>query len=92
MIAKKITKTEWVDALLSDDYATWSRMGAEFLHDYYLDLALEFGETFYLDRAWIREVWSEYDVMDRALEDFPSLEDREHYVLDNGHVLVDTSY
>lgn len=92
MIAKKITKTEWVDTLLSDDDAAWSRMGAEFLYDYYLDVAREFGEAFYLDREWMRGIWSEYDIMDRALEDYPSLEDREYYVLDNGHVLVDISW
>ena len=56
-----LTKTEIVNLLRSDEYASWSLIACESLADYYEDLENDTGEEIEFDRVAIRCEWSEFD-------------------------------
>lgn len=60
MIAQRLSRSEFIDELLSDPNSDYSHESADMLYDHYWDLAQETGETFYLDRVAIRCEWSEW--------------------------------
>lgn len=59
-----------------------------FLYEYYDQLSQEIGEPFYVDPVAIRCEWGEYASLHEARQDFDNLDETEHYVIENGVVLV----
>ena len=68
---KTISKYEFTECLLNDDYANWSYSGASALFEYLTELEEDTGEQIKFDRVAIRCDFSEYN----NLEDILSLYD-----------------
>ncbi len=57
MIKETLTESQFIDALMGDEYASWSYGACVALYDYYN----EFDEDIELDIVAIRCEWSEYE-------------------------------
>ena len=64
-----LSKTEAVDRLVADEFASWSYEGAEALVDYLEALEEDLGEDFYFDPIALRCDFSEYASREEAAED-----------------------
>lgn len=57
----EINEVQFVDRLLQDSNANWSRAGAEALYEYLTETEKESGEQLALDIVALRCEWHEYD-------------------------------
>lgn len=76
---KLVYEYEFVDALVSDEYASFSRQGAIALYHYLFD---NMGEEYLFDPVAIRCEWSEYENLKECLDnydDIDTLEDLEEH-------------
>ena len=66
---------EFINDLISDDYASFTREGAKELYEHLTDWEDMTGEVYDFDRVAIRCEWSEYESLEKCLEqyDFNSL-------------------
>lgn len=65
-ITQEITRTQFTDILLADEYASWSYKGAHALYDWLYDLSDGMGEDIDLDHVALRCEWSESNIDDLA--------------------------
>jgi hypothetical protein len=93
-IIQTVNKSQFIDNLLGDDYASWTYEEAGALFDYYEDYSDSTGEDVELDRVAIRCEWTRADSIGEVMEDYEdieSLEDLHDYAqvieLDNGALL-----
>ena len=77
-IIQTVNKSQFIDNLLADDYASWTYEDAEALFDYYEQFSDDVGEDVELDRVALRCEWTRADSIDEVIEDYDdinSLED-----------------
>ena len=64
---------EFINALVSDDYASFTREGAKELYEHLTDWEDMTGEVFDFDRVAIRCEWSEYESLEKCLEQYDDI-------------------
>lgn len=87
--AQPITFNQFVESLLSDEFANWSQLGATMLWNWYNDHEMtvpgwtDDNDTFCFDRVAMRCAWTEYNDINDAvvdagikLHDNPSFNDK----------------
>ena len=67
---KLVYEFEFVDALVSDEYASFSRQGAIALYHYLFD---NMGEEYLFDPVAIRCEWSEYENLKECLDNYDDI-------------------
>ena len=98
-IIQTVNKSQFIDNLLGDDYASWTYEEAEALFDYYEDYSDSTGEDVELDRVALRCEWTRADSIGEVMEDYDYINGMEDLVdnsfevieLDNG-VLLFTAF
>ena len=75
---------EFINDLISDDYASFTREGAKELYEHLTDWEEDTGEVYDFDRVAIRCEWSEYDSLEnnfinsiRKTHDMENIDDME---------------
>lgn len=76
-IIQTVNKSQFIDNLLADDYASWTYEDAEALYDYYEGFSEGTGEDVELDRVALRCEWTRADSIDEVIEDYDEIEDLE---------------
>ena len=76
-IIQTVNKSQFIDNLLADDYASWTYEDAGALYDYYEDFSEGTGEDVELDRVALRCEWTRADSIDEVIEDYDCIEDLE---------------
>ena len=74
---KLVYEYEFVDALMSDEYASFSRQGAIALYLYLFD---NMGEDYLFDSVAIRCEWSEYENLKECLDNYDDIDTLEDLV------------
>lgn len=74
---KLVYEYEFVDALVSDEYASFSRQGAIALYHYLFD---NMGEDYLFDSVAIRCEWSEYESLEKCLDNYDGIDTLEDLV------------
>ena len=77
-IIQTVNKSQFIDNLLADDYASWTYEDAGALFDYYEQFSDDMGEDVELDRVALRCEWTRADSIDEVIEEYDdinSLED-----------------
>ena len=64
---------EFINDLISDDYASFTREGAKELYEHLTDWEDMTGEVFDFDRVAIRCEWSEYESLEKCLEQYDDI-------------------
>ena len=85
-IIQTVNKSQFIDNLLADDYASWTYEDAEALFDYYEDLSEDLGEDVELDRVALRCEWTRADSIDEVIEEYDDIESLED-LQDNTQVI-----
>jgi len=80
-IIQTVNKSQFIDNLLADDYASWTIEDAGALYDYYEDFSEGTGEDVELDRVALRCEWTRADSIDEVVEDYDEIEDLEDLIL-----------
>jgi len=75
-IKTELTRTDFTDALLRDQYAGWSYEAAHALYYYYQELSEEIGEDIEFDAVSIRCDWNEYTLEEFA-QDYNNLKEED---------------
>ena len=70
---KTVSKYEFTEDLLNDDYANWSYSGASALFEYLTELEEDTGEQIEFDRVAIRCDFSEYDNLEDILSQYDNI-------------------
>ena len=83
-IITKVTKSQFIDTLMADEYASWRYEDCEALFDYYEDMSLDQGAPIELDRVAIRGEWSTASNFEQVMEEYDYIRSMED--------LVDSSY
>ena len=93
-IKTTVTENVFINDLLTDDFASWTREEAIALYNYYEDLSEDCGEDIELDRVALRCEWESAINIDEVIEVYSevnSLEDLTDHTqvieLDNGRLL-----
>ena len=68
-----VYENEFINDLISDDYASFSREGAKELYEHLTDWEEDTGEVYDFDRVAIRCEWSEYDSLEKCLEEYDTI-------------------
>ena len=76
-IIQTVNKSQFIDNLLADDYASWTYEDAGALYDYYEGFSEGTGEDVELDRVALRCEWTRADSIDEVIEDYDEIEDLE---------------
>lgn len=71
-IINTLTTTQVADALLQDDYASWSYAGAQALAEYLEEYSEAIGEDVELDVIGIRCEYSEYKTLEDLKNAYPT--------------------
>ena len=79
-IIQTVTKNQFIDNLMTDDYASWRYEDAEALFDYYEMYSEGTGEDVELDRVALRCDWTCADSIEEVVEDYDSIEDLEDLI------------
>ena len=79
-IIQTVNKSQFIDNLLADDYASWTYEDAEALFDYYEAYSEGTGEDVELDRVALRCEWTRADSIDEVIEDYDCIEDLEDLI------------
>ena len=79
-IIQTVNKSQFIDNLLADDYASWTYEDAEALFDYYEQFSDDMGEDVELDRVALRCEWTRADSIDEVIEDYDCIEDLEDLI------------
>ena len=93
-IIQTVNKSQFIDNLLADDYASWTYEDAEALFDYYEQFSDDMGEDVELDRVALRCEWTRADSIDEVIEDYDDinsledLQDRTQVIEHLGGVLL----
>jgi len=85
-IIQTVNKSQFIDNLLADDYASWTYEDAEALYDYYEQYSDDTGEDVELDRVALRCEWTRADSIDEVIEDYDDIESLED-LQDNTQVI-----
>ena len=85
-IIQTVNKSQFIDNLLADDYASWTYEDAGALYDYYEDFSDDTGEDVELDRVALRCEWTRADSIDEVIEDYDDIESLED-LQDNTQVI-----
>ena len=85
-IIQTVNKSQFIDNLLADDYASWTYEDAGALYDYYEDYSEGTGEDVELDRVALRCEWTRADSIDEVIEDYDDIESLED-LQDNTQVI-----
>tara|TARA_Y100000004_G_scaffold7247_1_gene8160 strand:+ start:755 stop:1066 length:312 start_codon:yes stop_codon:yes gene_type:complete len=64
---------EFINALVSDDYASFTYNGARELFQHLELLEEDLGEVFDFDKVAIRCEWSEYESLEKCLEQYDDI-------------------
>ena len=80
-IIQTVNKSQFIDNLLADDYASWTYEDAEALYDYYDEYSEDVGEDIELDRVALRCEWTRADSIDEVIEDYDSIDSLEELQL-----------
>ena len=80
MIIQSVNKNQFIDNLLTDDYASWRYEDAEALYEYYEELSEVNGQDFELDRVALRCEWTVADSIEEVVENYDSIEDLEDLI------------
>lgn len=70
---KTISESEFIEDLLSDEYASWTYDGAIALYGYLTDLEEDTGEQIELDRVALRCDFSQYDNLKDILKEYKDI-------------------
>ena len=76
-IIQTVNKSQFIDNLLADDYASWTYEDAGALYDYYEDFSDDTGEDVELDRVALRCEWTRADSIDEVIEEYDDIESLE---------------
>ena len=76
-IIQTVNKSQFIDNLLADDYASWTYEDAEALYDYYEQYSDDTGEDVELDRVALRCEWTRADSIDEVIEEYDDIESLE---------------
>ena len=76
-LTQEITRSQFTDTLLRDEYADWSYKGAHALYDYLQDLSEGMGEDIDFDHVALRCEWTESSVEELAEQYSNQLNDDE---------------
>ena len=93
-IIQTVNKSQFIDNLLADDYASWTIEDAGALFDYYEQFSDDTGEDVELDRVALRCEWTRADSIDEVIEEYDDiesmedLEDRTQVIEHEGGVLL----
>ena len=93
-IIQTVNKSQFIDNLLADDYASWTYEDAEALFDYYEQFSDDTGEDVELDRVALRCEWTRADSIDEVIEEYDDIEsledlqDRTQVIEHEGGVLL----
>ena len=93
-IIQTVNKSQFIDNLLSDDYASWTYEDAGALFDYYEQFSDDTGEDVELDRVALRCEWTRADSIDEVIEEYDDIEsledlqDRTQVIEHEGGVLL----
>lgn len=68
-----VFEDDFINALVSDEFATFTRHGARELFQHLELLEEECGEVFDFDRVAIRCEWSEHESLEKCLEQFDNI-------------------
>ena len=93
-IKTTVTENVFIDTLLTDDFASWTREEAVALYNYYEDLSEDCGEDIELDRVALRCEWETAINIDEVIDIYSEVNDLEDLAnhtqvieLDNGRLL-----
>ena len=70
---KPVSKYEFTEDLLDDEYANWSYSGASALFEYLTELEEDTGEQIEFDRVALRCDFSEYDNLEDVLSQYDNI-------------------
>ena len=87
-IIQTVNKSQFIDNLLADDYASWTYEDAEALFNYYEDLSEDIGEDVELDRVALRCEWTRADSIDEVMEEYDYINSMEDLV-DNSFAVIE---
>ena len=87
-IIQTVNKSQFIDNLLADDYASWTYEDAEALYNYYEDLSEDLGEDVELDRVALRCEWTRADSIDEVMEEYDYINGMEDLV-DNSFAVIE---
>jgi len=73
-IKTELTRSEFTDALMRDEYARWSYQACHALYEYFEELSEAIGEDIEFDAIAIRCDWNEYTLEDFA-QDYSNLKE-----------------
>ena len=76
-IIQTVNKSQFIDNLLADDYASWTYEDAGALYDYYEQYSEDTGEDVELDRVALRCEWTRADSIDEVIEEYDDIESLE---------------
>ena len=76
-IIQTVNKSQFIDNLLADDYASWTYEDAGALYDYYEQYSDDTGEDVELDRVALRCEWTRADSIDEVIEEYDDIESLE---------------
>jgi hypothetical protein len=76
-IIQTVNKSQFIDNLLADDYASWTYEDAGALFDYYEQFSDDLGEDIELDRVALRCEWTRADSIDEVIEEYDDIESME---------------
>ena len=68
-IITTVTKNQFIDTLMADNYAHWTYEDCSALYDYYENLSIDQGEPIELDRDAIRGEWCRADSFEQLKEE-----------------------
>ena len=85
-IIQTVNKSQFIDNLLADDYASWTYEDAGALFDYYEQFSDDTGEDVELDRVALRCEWTRADSIDEVIEEYDDIESLED-LQDNTQVI-----
>ena len=68
-----VFEDDFINALVSDEFASFTRNGARELFQHLELLEEDLGEVFDFDRVAIRCEWSEYDSLEKCLENYDNI-------------------
>lgn len=76
-IIQTVNKSQFIDNLLADDYASWTYEDAGALYDYYEQYSDDTDEDVELDRVALRCEWTRADSIDEVIEEYDDIESLE---------------
>mgnify|MGYP003633042050 FL=1 len=88
---QNVSSSQFVDAIVGDDYNDMSYEGANALFEYLEELEDSIGEEIEFDAVAIRCEWAEYENLDAVLSDYDNIKTLEELQDNTTVILIEDS-